>query len=48
MSEFTEKISGHETIYIYFELQTWEQLQWTGTSICGSLDTSKPNSDVSN
>lgn len=48
MSEFTEKISGHETIYIYFELQTWEQLQWTGTSTCGSLDTSKPNSDVSN
>lgn len=29
MSELTEKISGHETIYIYSELQAREHIQWT-------------------
>lgn len=29
MSELTEKISGHETIYIYSELQAREHIQRT-------------------
>lgn len=45
MSELTEKISGRETIYIYFELQAWEQPQWTRTSIC-FLAAPKPNSAI--
>lgn len=48
MSELTEKISGRENIYggVFFVLQTREEPQWTGTSIC-CLDTSKPNSPIS-
>lgn len=48
MSELTEKISDHETIYIYFKLQTLEQPQWTGTSIICSVKSSKHNSHLSN